>query len=351
MQKAVKYFVIKNLSCFFIWIDKQNCERYNISINTNTKGVRSMTTQEMNTNITNTNEPAEKKTNKKKAIGIVAVAAVTVAAVIIAMLTACGNKQPTATADEVIGTSVQTVTQVVTDSQGNTHIEEETKVVEVKQTQPAEKSEKATEANAENMAKTDRKQNNGSQSNNNSNGNSNQTNNNNNNAGNGQTSKSNGSSGSTNKPASNSSSSQSKPSGGSSSSSSQSKPSSGSGSSSSSKPEPAPVTQPATKDPHEGKTWYDAEYKTEKVWVVDEEACTWQRPIIESHRATICNICGVEITGHIDEHDDAVHLPNGEDFSYRIETVDEIVGYETVNEPEQGHYETKTTLVRAAGWY
>lgn len=310
-----------------------------------------MTTQEMNTNITNTNEPAEKKTNKKKAIGIVAVAAVTVAAVIIAMLTACGNKQPTATADEVIGTSVQTVTQVVTDAQGNTHIEEATKVVEVKQTQPAEKSEKATEANAENMAKTDSKQNNGGQSNNNSN----QTNNNNNNAGNGQTSKSNGSSGSTNKPASNSgssgSSSQSKPSGGSSSSSSQSKPSSGSGSSSSSKPEPAPATQPATKDPHEGKTWYDAEYKTEKVWVVDEEGYTWQRPIIESHRATICNICGVEITGHIDEHDDAVHLPNGEDFSYRIETVDEIVGYETVNEPEQGHYETKTTLVRAAGWY
>ena len=232
---------------------------------------------------------------------------------------------------------------MVTDAQGNTHIEEETKVVEVKQTQPAEKSEKATEANAENMAKTDSKQNNGGQSN----GNSNQTNNNNNNAGNGQTSKSNGSSGSTNKPASNSgssgSSSQSKPSGGSSSSSSQSKPSSGSGSSSSSKP--------ATKDPHEGKTWHDAEYKTEKVWVVDEEGYTWQRPIIESHRATICNICGVEITGHIDEHDDAVHLPNGEDFSYRIETVDEIVGYETVNEPEQGHYETKTTLVRAAGWY
>ena len=61
----------------------------------------------MNTNITNTNESAEKKTNKKKAIGIVAVAAVTVAAVIIAMLTACGNKQPTA--DEVIGTSVQSV--------------------------------------------------------------------------------------------------------------------------------------------------------------------------------------------------------------------------------------------------
>lgn len=316
-----------------------------------------MTTQEMNTNITNTNEPAEKKTNKKKAIGIVAVAAVTVAAVIIAMLTACGNKKPTATADEVIGTSVQTVTQVVTDSQGNTHIEEATKVVEVKQTQPAEKSENATEAQAQNVAKTDNKQNNGGQSDNNSNGNSNQNNNNNNNnAGNGQTSKSNGSSGSTNKPASNSgssgSSSQSKPSGGSSSSnSSQSKPSSGSGSSSSSKPEPAPATQPATKDPHEGKTWYDAEYKTEKVWVVDEEGYTWQKPIYEKHTATICNICGAEITGNVQGHDEAVHLPNGDDFSYRVETVSNIVGYETVEVPEKGHYETKTTLVRAAGWY
>ena len=313
-----------------------------------------MTTQEMNTNITNTNESAEKKTNKKKAIGIVAVAAVTVAAVIIAMLTACGNKQPTATADEVIGTSVQTVTQVVTDSQGNTHIEEATKVVEVKQTQPAEKSEKATEVNAQNAAKTDNKQNNGGQSNNNSNGNSNQTNNNNNNGGNGQTSKSNGSSGSTNKPASNSgsssSSSQSKPSGGSSSSSSQSKPSSGTGSSSSSKPEPAPATQPAIKDPHEGKTWYDAEYKTEKVWVVDEEGYTWQCPIIEGHWRTICFTCGEDITDNCAEHGKQ-HMLNGENSSYGDKWIEEITGYETETVPEKGHYETKTTLVREAGWY
>lgn len=301
-----------------------------------------MTTQEMNTNITNTNESAEKKTNKKKAIGIVAVAAVTVAAVIIAMLTACGNKQPVATADEVIGTSVQTVTQVVTDSQGNTHIEEETKVVEVKQTQPAEKSEKATEVNAQNAAKTDNKQNNGGQSNNNSNGNSNQNNNNNNNGGNGQTSKSNGSSGSTNKPASNS---------GSSGSSSQSKPSSGSGSSSSSKPEPAPATQPATKDPHEGKTWYDAEYKTEKVWVVDEEGYTWQCPIYgEPYGVTICNTCGADITNCVGEHG-YNHMINGEDASYHDEWREDIIGYETETVPEKGHYETKTTLVRAAGWY
>lgn len=319
-----------------------------------------MTTKETK-NTTNTNETTESEKNtvkrtNKKTVGLIVGATVTVAAVLISMLclSACNDKKPTATADEVIGTSVQTVTQVVTDAQGNTHIEEETKVVEVKQTQPAEKSENATEVNAQNVAKTDNKQNNGGQSNNSSNGNSNQNNNNNNNAGNGQTSKSNGSSGSTNKPASNSgssgSSSQSKPSGGSSSSSSQSKPSGGSGSSSSSKPEPAPTPQPATKDPHEGKTWHEAEYKTEKVWVVDEEACTWQRPIYEEHYASICNTCGEEITGHTSEHMFA-HMDKGENGSYRGEMVTTIVGYETVEEPEVGHWETKTELVREAGWY
>ena len=294
---------------------------------------------------------------KKRGIVVIATSVIFVIGVIIAILVAgCGKTadNKVSTADEVIATSVQTVTQVVTDSQGNTHIEEETKIVEVKQTQPAEKSEKATEVNAHNVAKTDNKQNNGGQSNNNSNGNSNQTNNNNNNGGNGQTSKSNGSSGSTNKPASNSgsssSSSQSKPSGGSSSSSSQSKPSSGSGSSSSSKPAPAPATQPATKDPHEGKTWHEAEYKTEKVWVVDEEGYTWQKPIYETHDRTICNTCGADITDCVGEHG-YNHLINGEDASYRNETVDTLVGYETVEEPEKGHWESKTTLVRPEGWY
>ena len=294
---------------------------------------------------------------KKRGIVVIATSVIFVFCLIIAILVAgCGKTadNKVSTADEVIATSVQTVTQVVTDSQGNTHIEEETKVVEVKQTQPAEKSEKATEVNAHNVAKTDSKQNNGGQSSNNSNGNSNQTNNNNNNGGNGQTSKSNGSSGSTNKPASNSgsssSSSQSKPSGGSSSSSSQSKPSSGSGSSSSSKPAPAPATQPATKDPHEGKTWHEAEYKTEKVWVVDEEGYTWQKPIYETHDRTICNTCGADITDCVGEHG-YNHLINGEDASYRNETVDTLVGYETVEEPEKGHWESKTTLVRPEGWY
>lgn len=312
-----------------------------------------MTTKETK-NTTNTNEITESEKNtvkrtNKKTVGLIVGATVTVAAVIISMLclTSCKDNKPTATADEVIGTSVQTVTQVVTDSQGNTHIEEATKVVEVKQTKPSEKSENETSA-----AKNDDKSNNGNsnQSSNNSNSDAgiNKQTNLNNTSNNSQSNKTNNSSNSSN---SSSTGQISKPSSGSSSSSSsQSKPSSGSGSSSSSSSKPEPTPQPTTQDPHEGKTWHEAEYKTEKVWVVDEEACTWQRPIIESHRASICNTCGEEITGVTGEHMKE-HMQKGENGSYRIETVDEIVGYETVEEPEVGHWETKTTLVRAAGWY
>lgn len=313
-----------------------------------------MTTNEKKTTNTNETTESEKNTVKrtnKKTVGLIVGATVTVAAVLISMLclSACNDKKPTATADEVIGTSVQTVTQVVTDAQGNTHIEEETKVVEVKQTQPAEKSENETSADKNNNDKSNSNQSNNS----NSSGNNNNQTNLNNNSGNaqssktnnssnsGQTSKNNSPSGNTNKPASNS---------GSSGSSSQSKPSSGSGSSSSSKPEPTPTPQPATKDPHEGKTWHEAEYKTEKVWVVDVPAHSWQCPIIESRDVAICNTCNKEIVGDAGEHM-YEHMQKGENGSYRCETIDEIVGYETVNEPEQGHYETKTTLVRAEGWY
>ncbi len=309
-----------------------------------------MTTKETK-NTTNTNETTENEKNtvkrtNKKTVGLIVGATVTVAAVIISMLclTSCKDNKPTATADEVIGTSVQTVTQVVTDSQGNTHIEEETKVVEVKQTKPSEKSENETSA-----AKNDDKSNNGNsnQSSNNSNSDAgiNKQTNLNNTSNNSQSNKTNNSSNSSN---SSSAGQTSKPSSGSSSSnsSSQSKPSSGSGSSSN---KPSSSSQTEVSDPHAGKTWHEAEYKTEKVWVVDEEACTWQRPIYEEHEAAICNTCGAEITDNLDHIFE--HMDKGENGSYRCETVRTLVGYETVEEPEVGHWETKTELVREAGWY
>ena len=106
-----------------------------------------------------------------------------------------------------------------------------------------------------------------------------------------------------------------------------------------------------TKDPHEGKTWHEAEYKTEQVWVVDEEGYTWQKPIYEEHEAVICTTCGEEITNDIDGHLKQYMLTDTPHHGYRVETVSNIVGYETVEVPEKGHYETKTTLVREAGWY
>lgn len=257
---------------------------------------------------------------KKRGIVVIAASVIFVIGVIIAILVAgCGKTadNKVSTADEVIGTSVQTVTQVVTDAQGNTHIEEETKVVEVKQTQPAEKSENETSADKNNNDKSNSNQGNNS----NSSGNNNNQTNLNNNSGNAQSSKTN---------------------------SSQSKPSS-SKSESSQTTQPAPAQQP-TKDAHEGKTWHDAEYKTEKVWVVDEEGYTWQKPIYETHDRTICNTCGADITDCVGEHG-YNHLINGEDASYRNEMVDTLVGYETVEEPEKGHWESKTTLVRPEGWY
>lgn len=291
-----------------------------------------------------TEKTTEKRMMNKKEIGIIAVATATVAAVIISMLcfSSCNNKTATATNDEV-GTSVQTVTQVVTDAQGNTHIEEKTKVVEVKQTQPSEKSENSANNETKSAEKTDNKPGNGNQS---SNSGAVQTNNR---PGNSQSGSSSSGSGQASKPpAQGGSSEQSKPAG-----------------SQSSQPQ-ATKPQPTTADPHAGKTWHEAEYKevyhpaeTEKVWIVDVPAETWQRPIYEEpHSETICNTCGAIITDCVDEHG-YNHLINGEDASYRNEIIEEIIGYETVTEPEQGHYETKVVkeaytekvLVKEEGWY
>lgn len=117
------------------------------------------------------------------------------------------------------------------------------------------------------------------------------------------------------------------------------------------------------------KTYHEAEYKTvhhpaetktEKVWVVDKEAYTYEKPIYEKHGRTLCNDCNMDMTD-MSEDEFMDHLINEPHGSYRDEWVDVQVGTETVEVPEEGHYETKTTvvkeawdeqvLVREAGWY
>lgn len=117
------------------------------------------------------------------------------------------------------------------------------------------------------------------------------------------------------------------------------------------------------------KTYHEAEYKTvhhpaetEKVWVVDKEAYSYEEPVYESHDRTICNDCGADLTDMSDSeatHHCGNHLLNGGKGSYRNEWVDIQVGTKTVNVPEEGHYETRVVkeawdeqvLVREAGWY
>ncbi len=117
------------------------------------------------------------------------------------------------------------------------------------------------------------------------------------------------------------------------------------------------------------KTWHEAEYKyvehpaetkTEQVWVVDKEAYTYEEPVYEKQWRTICNTCGEDITGNRTEHG-RNHMLNGENSSYHHEQVEIQTGTKTVEVPEEGHWETKTTvikeawtekvLVREAGYY
>ena len=117
------------------------------------------------------------------------------------------------------------------------------------------------------------------------------------------------------------------------------------------------------------KTWHEAEYKyvehpaetkTEKVWVVDKEAYTYEEPVYEKKYRTICNTCGEDITENRTAHGKN-HMLNGENSSYHNEQVEIQTGTKTVEVPEEGHWETKTTvikeawtekvLVREAGYY
>ncbi len=122
-------------------------------------------------------------------------------------------------------------------------------------------------------------------------------------------------------------------------------------------------------DPHAGKTYHEAEYKTihheaetEQVWVVDQEAYSYEETIYEQEYVDLCKDCGARIdlmsnserSAHIKEH-----LHNGGKGGYYGTVIDVAVGTKTANVPEKGHYETRVikeaydekVLVREAGWY
>ena len=118
------------------------------------------------------------------------------------------------------------------------------------------------------------------------------------------------------------------------------------------------------------KTYHEAVYKTvhhdaeyEDVYVVDQEAYSYEEPVYQERQITVCHVCGAEFDTSYDtsaffEHD-YQHQYAGEGSGYHSDVRKVQVGTNTVNVPEEGHYEKKLVkaawdekvLVKEAGWY
>ncbi len=87
------------------------------------------------------------------------------------------------------------------------------------------------------------------------------------------------------------------------------------------------------------KVWVEAVY--EEVWVVDQEAYTYENPVYETRAKDVCNGCGADVTENPDAHFKAqIAAGNTSCGGYHIEYYQVQVGTETIEVPEEGHWET-----------
>lgn len=96
--------------------------------------------------------------------------------------------------------------------------------------------------------------------------------------------------------------------------------------------DPSASSRPSTSQ----KTWVE---DAEKVWVVDKGAWTETIPVYENVEKSICNICGADITGSTSAHNKQ-HMLNGEGSGYHSETQRVKIGEQSIEHPEEGHWET-----------
>lgn len=254
------------------------------------------------------------------------------------LISGCGCSGPsTATSDEAvqIETKIETVTEIATDEQGNTHIEEVTEIVEIKSESKSEskseeksESEKSENSDSESSKSTEKKQSSSSVSNTGSSKTEDKATKSNSTSSSGKTNSST-SANSTNKTSSSSNSNNST---NKTNSSSKSDTSSKTSSSSSSKQESSKVEE--TKHTH---TW---ENITKSVKVVDQEAYSYEEPVYEYKVRTICKVCGEDITGNTTVHNKQ-HVLNGENVSYEAKKVKTQIDTKIVEVPEKSHYEDK----------
>ncbi len=104
----------------------------------------------------------------------------------------------------------------------------------------------------------------------------------------------------------------------------------------SAQPEPSPTSPVCGEQEEAPRRWVE---ETEQMWIVDREAWSESIPVYETREVSVCNVCGVEITGNVSAHAKK-HMLAGEGSGHRTEVVQILVGHETVERPEEGHWET-----------
>lgn len=100
---------------------------------------------------------------------------------------------------------------------------------------------------------------------------------------------------------------------------------------------PASASSGGPSNPAPSKRWVE---DTQQVWVEDRAAWTEQVPIYSTKEVSICNVCGQDITGSTSAHAKA-HMMAGEGSGHHSEVRQTVSGYNTINHPAEGHYETK----------
>lgn len=79
---------------------------------------------------------------------------------------------------------------------------------------------------------------------------------------------------------------------------------------------------------------------SETVWIEDSGAWTEEVPRYSTVERSICNICGADITGNTSAHAKQ-HMLAGEGSGHHSETSRVITGYDYVEHPATGHWETR----------
>jgi len=85
------------------------------------------------------------------------------------------------------------------------------------------------------------------------------------------------------------------------------------------------------------KKWVE---DTQQVWVEDKAAWTESVPVYGTKEVSICNVCGADVTGNTSAHSKA-HMLAGEGSGHHSEVRQVVTGYNSVNHPAEGHYETR----------